>query len=95
MNLKPSAVITLRDNLNYYVYYVEVFWTGTKLDRPTTVGIVVEKKSLAERLKKAVDAGAVHTNPQVVRDCDGKSYVQANCKVIGRTLNADLRRLGF
>lgn len=52
-------------------------------------------ESLACRLASAVEAGVVFTNFQVLRDIYGKTYLQSNCSVLGRRMNADLRRLGF
>ena len=77
--------------------YVEVTWSGAPLDRPSTGGFGLKKShlALANRLKRAIDAQAVHTDPEVKADTYGKTYVSARCRVLGRMLNADLKRLGF
>jgi len=91
--LKATANIIERDDS----LYVEVTWTGVELDRPSTGGICVKKtdRKLAERLKRAIEAQVVHVNPKVVKDLFQQTYVQSDCRVMGRRLNADLRRLGY
>lgn len=81
------------------VITVGVTWavTGGTLDRPYVGGICVPaaKRTLAERLQRAMRDGAAHGEPEVRRDRDGKTYVHADAKVMGRYLNADLKRLGY
>lgn len=50
---------------------------------------------LAERLARAIEAGVVLKADEIKRDVNGKSYLSTSSAVLGRTLNADLRRLGF
>lgn len=66
-------------------------------DLDTRFGISCGKnRSLAERLARAVDAGVAWTDPRVVKDVHDKEYVTFDAiKVMGRYLNADLKRLGF
>jgi hypothetical protein len=66
-------------------------WTG--VDRPRTYGIVAGKH--AARLARAINAGVVFHDPKVITDVDGNTFVSAASRVRGRTLNADLKRLGF
>lgn len=75
--------------------WVEVwpFWSG--VDRPRGVGYVCSDRLTAERLRCAINAGVVFVDPQVGRDVNGKTYVQARSTVMGKRMNADLRRLGF
>jgi hypothetical protein len=78
--------------------HVEVTWGGAALDRPCTSGwlLALVHAELAVRLATAINAGAVYSNPRIVRDCNGATYVQADSvRMLGRTLNADLRRIGF
>jgi hypothetical protein len=51
--------------------------------------------ALASRLARAVQAGVVLTNPVVKTDVNGKTYVSAESQVMGRHMNADLKRLGY
>ena len=51
--------------------------------------------ALASRLARAVQAGAVLTNPVVKTDVNGKTYVSVDSQVMGRHMNADLKRLGY
>lgn len=73
---------------------VTPFWRG--VDRPSAGGweIPASKRRLAERLSEAVRAGAVHPDPRVETDALGLTYVASSCLVLGRTMDADLRRLG-
>jgi hypothetical protein len=52
-------------------------------------------RALASRLARAVQAGAVLKNPVVKTDVNGKTYVSAESQVMGRHMNADLKRLGY
>lgn len=78
---------------------VEFTWTDTRapLDRPYVGGISTGRnKDLARRLILATLAGVIfRTGAERVEDIYGQSYVQATWGVLGRTLNSDLRRLGF
>lgn len=71
---------------------------------PSVVGIEVDRKelsgwgvkathrTLAERLKLA---GAVFGEGKILTDVNGKTYVGTTGRVLGRTMNADLKGLGF
>jgi hypothetical protein len=76
-------------------YSVVFRWTG--VDRPVTHSIGTGKnRRLAERLAAAVTSGAVFASaPEVRRDVYGATYVEVRLHVMGRHLNADLRRLGY
>ena len=78
----------------------EIHWTGADLDRSCVHGISLgkdspRKRALSDRLTRAVACGAAHTTPQIKADVNGNTYVDARCRVLGRHLNADLKRLGF
>jgi hypothetical protein len=75
-------------------------WTVWKgVDRPKTSGLqvadTVAGRKLAARLKLAIEAGATECDPTIETDRFGQTYVRAKTTVLGRTLNADLKRLGF
>lgn len=93
MTLKPKAIV--QKVLNGVL--VSVVWTSSEieLDRPNCFSFVVRDQALAQRLARAVDAGAVFFAPTVCRDVYGQTYVNATSRVLVRTANADLRRLGF
>jgi len=76
---------------------VRISTYGLPVDRTYLYGISLKKThlKLAERLKAAILAGAVFGLGTVHVDVNGKSFIHADCKVLGRTLNADLKRLGF
>jgi hypothetical protein len=66
------------------------------LDRPVTSGISCgSDRALADRLAKAINAGAVTHDVRVTLDSHGQSYVSHGCKVAGRNLSRDLANLGF
>jgi hypothetical protein len=92
-DLKATAVI--REDAEGF--HVDVVWSGAPLDRPCTEGYLLGrgKRRLAQRLKQAIDAQAVHLRPTITHDIYGKSYVTSSCRVMGKYANADLKRLGY
>lgn len=80
---------------------VDVVWQPIDgdLDRPSTCGWLIADdargRRLATRLVKAIEAGAAAVFDCVATDLNGRSYVQSTPKVFGRTLSADLKRLGY
>jgi len=68
---------------------------GVDLDRPETHGYVVANDAIAKRLTAAIEAGAVFHDFEVRRDVNGKTFLGYSSRVLGRMMNADLRRLGF
>lgn len=74
-------------------FYVHPVWA--RVDRPDTGGYGVRGRAIADRLAKAIRAGKAITGEAVLVDVNGRTYVDARHHVLGRTLNADLRRLGF
>lgn len=77
-------------------YTVWTDWTasdGSKIDRPRTGGISAGR--YAERVKAAINAGAAYGPATLKTDVNGRTYVQADFKICGRHLNADLQKLGF
>ncbi len=88
--LAPVAAVTdLPDGL----IEVSPVWPG--VDRPITHGFVVAKPALAQRLACAINAGVVYADPSIATDVNGHTYVRAECRVMGKYANADLKRLGF
>lgn len=78
-------------------YRVGIVVVEPKVDRPRTYGFLIggKKTRLKDRLVRAIEAGAVMPNPVVKEDKNGKTYVSHGIAVLGRTLNADLKRLGY
>lgn len=76
---------------------VHAVWSG--VDRPDVGGYALPDTArghrLAARLVAAMRAGVVYPNPVVKTDVDGQTYVSASATVLGRMMNADLKRLGF
>ena len=50
---------------------------------------------IAKRLMAAIEAGAVFYEPSVVVDVNGKMFVSARSRVLGRYMPSDLTKLGF
>jgi hypothetical protein len=51
--------------------------------------------TLAARLVRAINAGAVFSNFVMGTDVNGKTFIHANANVRSRAANADLRAIGF
>lgn len=95
--LKATATVSIEHDENGAHLLVSTRWSGEPLDREVGIGFTlpVAKRPLASRLANAIDGGAVFRRPVVRRDVHGKTYVSADVMVRGRTMAADLRRLGF
>jgi hypothetical protein len=74
-------------------FSVHPVWAG--VDRPDTGGWLVRGKRIADRLTLAIVAGAAVSPTGITTDRQGRTYVQTRSHVLGRTMNADLRRLGY
>jgi hypothetical protein len=74
--------------------FVTVSPVWSDVDRPVTFGWLV-KKALTPRLVRAIRAGAAFRNVAVATDNAGKTYVSAEATLLGRHMNADLKRIGF
>ena len=75
-------------------------WPAAGVDRPRTMGwglgpANARTARLAARLQGAIGAGVVFGPATVRTDVRGQTYVEAASRVLGRTMNADLRRLGY
>jgi hypothetical protein len=73
---------------------VTAMWKG--VDRP--IGFcwsVGENQMLANRLKNAVESGAVFCDLEVRTNKFGETYVSATNLILGRKMNANLKHLGY
>jgi hypothetical protein len=61
----------------------------------TRRAVSVPKRDLADRLVKAINAGAAISNPSVKKDLYNKEYVSFDWTIRMRAMNAELRLLGF
>jgi hypothetical protein len=68
-------------------------WSG--VDRARSFSVAVRQLSVASRLKAAILAGAAYPVRGVLTDVNGQTYVDFDHNVMGRHLNADLKKLGF
>ena len=90
----PRATAEITKNAGEIV--VTVAWDAqVDRNRVSSWALGPRHGALAERLKRAVDALAGCLNPAIRRDNAGKTYVSAESCVMGRTMNADLMRLGY
>ena len=93
------------EDLYDHVIVCTPFWPNIKVDRPRNYSIRLRdtpsKRRLAQRFKKAVEAGAVYTNPRVVKTLPDagpeaqQTYVQWDGFKMAKYLNSDLKKLGF
>lgn len=74
--------------------YVNVWVCWGGVDREVTMGWLV-RQSIAPRLIRAIEVGAVMVNARIATDIHGQTYVAARSLVSGKHPNADLKRLGF
>lgn len=93
-------MITLRAMFhqeNSGVFHVEAHAPTDLVERTYVSGWTLKPKDrvLVTRLVCAIEAGAALTDLTVKTDVLGKTYVASTSTVLGRTLNADLKRLGF
>lgn len=72
---------------------VDPVWSN--VDRPRTGGWAVTDRRMALRLAAALRAGVVYPDVKVLTDKNGQTYASGSAKVLGRYMNADLRRLGY
>jgi|7_EtaG_2_1085326.scaffolds.fasta_scaffold90144_2 hypothetical protein len=97
MDLKPVAKIRFSNIPDMPGFSVMVTFPNAGVDRPETIGIHLpnNKQSLGRRLVKAINDGVAYEVTGIVKDDAGKTYVGGHLVVIGRRLNADLKRLGY
>jgi hypothetical protein len=75
---------------------VHAIWKN--VDRPCVGGwsLPLGARPLAERLKRAIEAGAIHGRASIETDANGNTYVATTqVRVSGRTMDSDLKRLGY
>lgn len=74
---------------------VKITIEGVDVDRRDFHGYACSSLAIARRMADAVNAQRVFYHPAVRTDVNGKTFVHAASHVLGRMMNADLRRLGF
>jgi len=93
-DLTPTATIKQCDDRDAS-FMVRASYPHAGTDRVNGMGWVVKKLSVAKRLVTAIEAGAVLTSPTIETDVNCNTYVSASSQVLGRKMNADLKRLGY
>lgn len=66
-----------------------------QVDRPSTHAFVLRNEKTARRLVDAINAQVVYADPVIKTDVDGRTYVQASSRIMGKYANAGLKRLGY
>lgn len=79
---------------------VVVVETTASVDRKDVAGWSIGKSGkasdkLADRLIRAIVAGKAITINGTKTDVNGNTYLSTTSRILGRTMNADLVRLGF
>lgn len=92
--LTPTATIKPSPH-PHTSFMVRATYPHAGTDRVNGMGWVVKKLSVAKRLVTAIEAGAVLTSPTIETDVNCNTYVSASSQVLGRKMNADLKRLGY
>jgi hypothetical protein len=93
--ITPTAHIDITWENERPIYTVYAKWTGADIDRPLSHSTQLLNKRTAKRFADAIQAGVAFTDPQIVTDANGKTYVAAKCHVFGKYANANLKALGF
>lgn len=88
VEIKPDTDLPIAN-----LFTVSPIWTG--VDRPYTGGIGVKGMAMAKRLERAFLSGAAFSSTKIEKDINGKTYVSATYVVMGRHLNADLKKIGY
>lgn len=88
-----DVTITAEDEMPD-VFTVRPMWGG--VDRPEGTGYAVRGMKLARRLEAALRAGAVYRDLSIKTDIYNQTYASTTgSQILGRTMNADLTRLGY
>lgn len=94
--LTPTA--TMQPDAEHPSWWlVSTTWASSlpNLDRYDGIGYLCSSKRNAERLCRAINAGAVFADPRIAFDIYGAAYVATTSRVMGKYMNADLKRLGY
>ena len=74
-------------------YVVWPVWAN--VDISSNSGFSVGTLKLANRLKRAFEAGAVYENASIAKNIYGETYCNFEMTILMRIANAELNRLGF
>lgn len=97
--LTQKALVGLQHTIDGPMISVHIIWGGAPLDRPDVGGWGLPNTPhgwrLARRLALAIECGRATRNAEIKTDVNGATYVSAEHTISGRTMHADLKRLGF
>lgn len=88
-----NYIATVEGESGWWV--VRAYATDVDVDHKCVYTWVASNLPVAHRLAKAITAGVVLYDAYLETDDNGQTFVGAHSKVLGRMMNADLRRLGF
>ena len=107
MTNKPRpdfAKVVLSDDPQYMTVWFS--WTTDagplELDRPIAQGISCLPRHVPRLIRAFLEGNLFdgplrdrQAGPQIARDTRGQSYVDATCRIHGKTINRDLTNLGY
>lgn len=94
--LEPASIFsTQARKLVVTVYYPNAGVDRSQASAWELGAATAANRALAERMKTAIEAGAVYSNHSIKQDVYGQTYVSASGHLLGRRLNADLKALGY
>jgi hypothetical protein len=59
------------------------------------IGLKITHNGLADRLIRAINAGKVFSDLEILVDVHGAEYISSTCMINTRVMNASLKRIGF
>jgi len=99
---KAFFVNPLAKNPNPFDIVCTVVWVGEENlpnNGKETCSICLSdtpaNRKLAERYKKAVEAGVIYKNPVIKTGVKNHQYIESEGFVMAKYLNSDLKKLGF
>lgn len=90
--VKHFSHVTIVADKDHFV--VTPVWKD--VDRPIVGGISVgSNEKIGKRTQSAMESGSAFCQIEVKTDANGATYISTTDLLMGRTLNADLVKLGF
>lgn len=97
VNTAPVRPVRVEVTEDADMISVHPIWEG--VDRPDVGGWGLPKtasgRKLVKRLVAACESGAAFSATELCTDNGGQTYIHATHAVMGRYMNADLKRLGY
>ena len=74
---------------------VQPVWKNVDRPMSSSYGFSLKHRKLAERFKKAFEAGAIYVGLKLCKDIEGKTFASYNLIILMRRCSAELNRLGY